>query len=51
MKYAQVYASCGDGYFSALRNVLLERRERTVERDRELLERIASEVERAGYVP
>lgn len=49
--YATAYADCGEPYFAKVRSLLLEKRPAFVERNRELIEKFASELVAAGYAP
>jgi hypothetical protein len=46
-----IYADCGDAYFKRLRELLLPKRPAEFERNRELLQRYASELMALGYLP
>lgn len=48
---SEIYADCSGAYFDRLRGMLLDQRPAMVERNRELLERYATELVAAGYVP
>ncbi|HEX2894591.1 MAG TPA: hypothetical protein VHO29_11380 [Marmoricola sp.] len=48
---SRIYADCSDPYFTRLRRLLLPRRPAEIERNRELLERYASELVGLGYLP
>lgn len=48
---AAAYADCGAPYFGKFRELLLRKRPAMVERNRELIERYASQIVGAGYVP
>lgn len=51
MRRAEAYADCMAEYFEVMESELLKKRPEFVERNREVLERFASELSGAGYVP
>lgn len=50
-RFSKIYAECMKPYVDVFRAALLDKRPEYVERNRELLERFAAELESAGYVP
>jgi hypothetical protein len=51
MDLSVIYADCSAPYFDRLKQLLLKKRPSMVERNRELIERYASELVATGYVP
>jgi len=51
MKYSRIFVDCAGGYAAAMQAALEAKRPEAVERNRELLTRLAQELAVAGYVP